>query len=94
MQTQVLDASPSDHEAWGGIAAKASGLRKAHVMGATAVGGQSKLLSLEITHGRFGAHDLQRIVEKEKVLGQRAFGLASFVVSLHATLGDGELIDR
>lgn len=81
LQTSVLDASPSDEEKWSGLASKAAGLRKAHVMGATALGGQVKLLSLEFTHGRFGAQDLQRIVEKEKVLGQRAFGLATFVVS-------------
>lgn len=88
LQTQVLEGSPSDHEAWSGLATKAAGLRKAHVMGATAVEGQVKLSGLEITHGRFGAADLQRIVLKQKTLGQRAFGLASFVVSTFSVRED------
>lgn len=78
----MLDATPSDGDKWSGLATKASELRKAHVMGVTAVGGQMKLLNLEITHGLFGSRDLTRIVDKAKVLGQRAFGLASFVVRL------------
>jgi hypothetical protein len=82
LQAKVLASSPSDADKWKELAGKATELRKLHVMGITAVEGQSKLLGLEITHGRFGANELQEIIAKGKTLGQRAFGLASFVVSL------------
>lgn len=84
LQTPILNTSPSDRDAWDGLAEKAYALRKAHVMGVAGVDGQIKLLGLEISHGRLGAVELVRIVEKGKELGARAYSLASFVVHLYS----------
>jgi hypothetical protein len=82
LQTPILASRPGDREAWSALAEKAYELRKAHVMGAGAVDGQTKLLGLEISHGRLGPVGLVKLVEKAKELGARAYSLASFVVSL------------
>jgi hypothetical protein len=82
LQEPILATSTLDRETWDGLAQKAYGLRKAHVMGVAGVDGQIKLLGLEISRGRLSAVDLVRVVEKGKELGARAYSLASFVVSL------------
>jgi hypothetical protein len=88
LQEPILSASPSDRETWSGLAQKAYGLRKAHVMGVAGVDGQIKLMGLEISRGRLSAVDLVRIVEKGKELGARAYSLASFVVGALITSVD------
>ena len=86
LQEPILATSTLNRETWDGLAQKAYGLRKAHVMGVAGVDGQIKLLGLEISRGRLSAVDLVRVVEKGKELGARAYSLASFVVSLKPML--------
>lgn len=82
LQDEVLTTLPSDHGKWTQLAEKGYELRAAHVKGVTALHGQVALLELEISRGQVGPGDLAKIFHKAKALGARAYGLASFVVSL------------
>ncbi len=82
LQDEVLSTSPSEHEKWTGLAQKGYALRTAHIKGVTALQAQISMLQLEVTHGQIGPGDLSKVFEKAKELGARAYGLASFVVSV------------
>jgi hypothetical protein len=80
LQQSVLTTKPSDHDAWGALAEKVHGLRKAYITASTTLSGQVSMLKLEISHGRTSANKLIEIFDKCKELGARTFGLSSFMV--------------
>jgi hypothetical protein len=80
LQQSVLTTAPSDRAAWGALAEKVHGLRKAYITASTTLSGQVSMLKLEISHGRTSANKLIEIFDKCKELGARTFGLSSFMV--------------
>jgi hypothetical protein len=81
LQEQVLQTKSADHDKWSELAEKLRALRTGQIEGINGIGGQIKLLELEISRSRMGPGDLAKVFEKSKELCVRAYMLGSFVVS-------------
>ncbi|GFZ43623.1 hypothetical protein JCM24511_01343, partial [Saitozyma sp. JCM 24511] len=80
LQEQVLQTKSDDHDKWSELAEKLRALRAGQIAGINGIGGQIKLLELEISRSRMGPGDLAKVFEKSKELCVRAYMLGSFVM--------------
>ncbi|GLB36769.1 putative ER transporter, 6TM, N-terminal [Lyophyllum shimeji] len=84
-QSQALNSRPSDDENWARILQQSQSDRKKLVSGTQTLLGQINMIDLEISVGRLGPGDLQRISVELKSLMFRTTGLHAFLIFVNNT---------
>lgn len=83
LEDKMLSTNPSDREAWTAVFNQISGLNKAYLAAYNALAAQSKMLQLEISHGRISAGQLGEVINKTRDVAGRALGLSALAVGWH-----------
>ncbi|CAK5266926.1 unnamed protein product [Mycena citricolor] len=82
LQSEALEAHPSDHKKWAQLSNKSVGTRTGLIAGITGIMSQVGLLDLEISLGRLGPGDLKKLAPEIRGLGMRSSGLLAFQVTV------------